>query len=164
MSDPAPPRAHLRDLREEDLDWLAEQERGIFGAAAWSAGLIREDWRYGTNRYRGIEVGGQLAAYAIYGFEGDTFHLMNIAVAPQHRREGLAKVLMEDFLAEAVAFGTSDVWLEVAVDNMPARALYEAYDFAVVRVRRKYYQPGGIDALVMRRELSGYEPVTATDE
>ncbi len=153
----------LRDLSESDLDWLAEQEQVIFGPAAWSAGLIREDWRYGTNRYRGVEVEGDLAAYAIYGFEGDVFHLMNIAVVPAHRREGLARVLMDDFLAEARAFGTPDAWLEVAVDNESARALYEAYGFELVRVRRKYYQPGGIDALVMRRELGGYQPTVAVD-
>jgi len=155
------PGRRLRDLGEGDLDWLADQERVIFGPAAWSEGLIREDWRYGTNRYRGVEVDGDLAAYAIYGFEGDAFHLMNLAVAPEHRREGLAKVLIEDFLAEAGAFGTADAWLEVAVDNEAARGLYEAYGFELVRVRRKYYQPGDIDGLVMRRELGGYEPTVS---
>ncbi len=158
MSDPGLPGPRVRDLGESDLDWLAEQERLIFGPAAWSEGLIREDWRYGTNRYRGVEVAGELAAYAIYGFEGDAFHLMNLAVSPEHRREGLAKVLMDDFLAEAGTFGTPDAWLEVAVDNGAARGLYEAFGFEVVRVRRKYYQPGDIDALVMRRELGGYQP------
>ncbi len=155
------PGPRLRDLGESDLDWLAEQERVIFGPAAWSEGLVREDWRYGTNRYRGVEVDGDLAAYAIYGFEGDAFHLMNLAVSPEHRREGLAKILMDDFLAEAGTFCAPDVWLEVAVDNEAARGLYEAYGFDLVRVRRKYYQPGDIDGLVMRRELGGYRP-TAT--
>jgi ribosomal-protein-alanine N-acetyltransferase len=67
-------------------------------------------------------------------------------------------------MAEARAFGAPDVWLEVAVDNEAARSLYEAYGFELVRVRRKYYQPGGIDALVMRRELSGYRPTASTGE
>jgi ribosomal-protein-alanine N-acetyltransferase len=152
------PQPRLRDLDEDDLAWLAQQEHIIFGPAAWSVGLIREDWRYGTNRYRGIEVGGDLAGYAIYGFEGDAFHLMNLAVTPEHRREGLAKVLMDDFLAEARSFHAPDVWLEVAVDNAAAHGLYEAYGFDLVRVRRKYYQPGDIDALVMRRVMDTYEP------
>ncbi|MBC7297576.1 MAG: GNAT family N-acetyltransferase [Demequina sp.] len=154
----------LRDLGESDLEWVAQQERVIFGSAAWSAGLIREDWRYGTNRYRGVEVDGELSAYAIYGFEGDAFHLMNLAVAPEHRRQGLAKVLMDDFLAEAGTFHAPDAWLEVAVDNEAARGLYESYGFEVVRVRPKYYQPGGVDALVMRRELRGYEPTVSGRE
>lgn len=152
----------LRDLGSSDLEWIADQERAIFGSAAWSEGLIREDWRYGTNRYRGVFVGDERAGYAIYGFEGDAFHLLNLAIAPAHRRAGLAKTLMDDFLAEATRLGAPDVWLEVAVNNEAARALYDGYGFEVVRVRRKYYQPGDIDALVMRRELSGYSPHMST--
>lgn len=163
MSDDATSDATLRDLGRSDLEWIAEQERVIFGRAAWSEGLIREDWRYGTHRYRGVVVHGERAGYAIYGFDGDAFHLLNLAVTPPHRRLGLAKTLMDDFLAEAVRLGAPDVWLEVAVDNTAARALYDGYGFEVVRVRRKYYQPGDIDALVMRRELAGYAPSMATD-
>lgn len=158
MSGVSPTTVVLRDLGADDLEWLAAQERAIFGPAAWSPALIREDWRYGTNRYRGATVDGQLAGYAIYGFEGDAFHLMNIAVSPEHRRRGVASALMDDFMAEAHAFVAPDVWLEVAVNNDAARALYEAYGFEVVRVRKKYYQPEGIDAVVMRRELQGFVP------
>lgn len=163
MSDALSEEPRLRDLQERDLEWLAEQELVIFGSAAWSQGLIREDWRYGSKRYRGAEIGGELAAYAIYGFEGDAFHLMNLAVTPDYRRRGLAKVLMDDFVAEARSHGAADAWLEVAVDNEAALALYRAYGFELVRVRRKYYQPAGIDALVMRRELAGYEPAVHAD-
>lgn len=161
MTDAGVLGVRLRDLGERDLAWVAEQEQLIFGSAAWSEGLLREDWRYGTNRYRGVEVDGELSAYAIYGFEGDAFHLMNLAVSPSQRRRGLAKLLMDDFLAEAGAFHAPDAWLEVAVDNGAARGLYEAYGFELVRVRHKYYQPGGVDALVMRRELGGYEPAVS---
>ena len=156
---------NVRDLGESDLVWVAAQERHIFGAAAWSEALVREDWRYGTNRYRGIEVDGALAGYAIYGFEGEAFHLMNLAVLPSRRREGLARVLVDEFLAEAQRLHAPDAWLEVAVDNDAARSLYDDYGFELVRVRRKYYQPGDIDGLVMRLELRGYVPsVAAQDE
>lgn len=151
----------VRDLALPDLEWVAAQEQVIFAAAAWSEGLIREDWRYGSNRYRGVEVDGELAAYAIYGFEGDAFHLMNLAVVPDHRREGLARVLMEEFLSEARRLAAPDAWLEVAVDNAAARGLYGDYGFEVVRIRRKYYQPGDIDGIVMRLELRGYQPTPA---
>ena len=143
----------LRDLTEADLEWVAQQEREIFGAAAWSPTLIREDFRYGFHRYRGAEVDGALAAYAIYGYDGDAFHLMNLAVMPGVRRTGVGRALMDDFLAEASREGAPDVWLEVAVDNAAALALYRAYGFEDVRVRKRYYQPGDIDAVVMKREL-----------
>jgi ribosomal-protein-alanine N-acetyltransferase len=155
MTDPT-----LRDLVEADLPWMAGVEREIFGRSAWSEPLIREDWRYGHGRYRAVECEGERAGYAVYGFEGDAFHLMNLAILPAFRGRGLAKALMDDFLAEAHRLKAPDAWLEVAVDNEAALALYERYGFTVVRVRRKYYQPEGTDAAVMRLALREYVPAT----
>lgn len=140
----------IRDLREDDLEWMAQCERDIFGAAAWSHALIREDFFYGMKRYRGVERDGDLVAYAVYGFDGDAFQLMNLAVVPQARRGGIARLLMDDFRAEATAVGAGEAWLEVAVTNSAAIALYREYGFEDVRVRKRYYQPGNVDALVMR--------------
>lgn len=150
----------IRDLVEADLPWMAQAERDIFANSAWSEALIREDWRYGTCRYRAAEVDGALAGYAVYGYDGDAFHLMNVAVVPECRGRGLARALVEEFLEEAVRHKAPDAWLEVAVDNEAALALYAALGFETVRTRRKYYQPGGIDALVMRKELRPYVPET----
>ncbi|WP_062303358.1 ribosomal protein S18-alanine N-acetyltransferase [Demequina subtropica] len=148
----------LRDLTEDDLPWMAEVESQLFGASAWSRELITQDYLYGFARYRGLEVDGALAGYAVYGYDGDAFHLMNLAVLPEVRGRGLGRALLEDFLAEARSEGVVDAWLEVAVDNDAALSLYRAHGFEDVRVRRKYYQPEGIDALVMRVALRGYQP------
>ncbi|WP_084124426.1 GNAT family N-acetyltransferase [Demequina sp. NBRC 110054] len=152
MSD-SPVAPLLRDLHERDIAWMAGVEEELFGASAWSESLIREDFRYGGRRYRGVWVGDDPAAYAVYGFEGDAFSLMNLAVVPAHRREGLARLIMDDLLSEAEGLSVPYVWLEVAVTNEPALALYRDYGFEDVRVRRKYYQPEGVDALVMRRPM-----------
>lgn len=143
----------LRDLTEADLQWVAEQEKMIFGAAAWSLALIRDDFAFGGKRYRGAEVDGELAGYAVYGYDGDAFSLMNIASVPGARRQGIGRALMEDFLAEAVAQHVREAWLEVSVENPAALALYRAYGFEDVRIRPRYYQPEDHDALVMRRSL-----------
>ena len=57
-----------------------------------------------------------------------------------------------------------DAWLEVAVTNEEALGLYSSLGFETVRTRRKYYQPGGIDALVMRKHLRPYAPEVLTSE
>ncbi|WP_062298347.1 ribosomal protein S18-alanine N-acetyltransferase [Demequina maris] len=154
----AAPAWTIRDLGEEDLPWMADQEVRMFGASAWSRELITHDYLYGLTRYRGIALDGELVGYAVYGYDGDAFHLLNLAVAPEARGRGLGRALMDDFMAEARHEGAPDAWLEVAVDNEVALALYRAYGFEDVRVRRKYYQPEGLDALVMRVQLNGYEP------
>ncbi|MDN4471551.1 ribosomal protein S18-alanine N-acetyltransferase [Demequina zhanjiangensis] len=149
--DPRAPR--LRDLHETDLAWMAEVERELFGPSAWSESLIREDFRYGARRYRGVWLGEERVAYAVYGFDGDAFSLMNLAVVPAHRREGIARLVLEDLLDEARSLDVAEVWLEVAVDNLGALALYRSFGFEDVRIRKRYYQPEGIDALVMRRPM-----------
>jgi ribosomal-protein-alanine N-acetyltransferase len=143
----------IRDLTEADLPWMAEQERAIFGAAAWSPVLIREDFRFGHSRYRGVAIDGDLVGYSVYGYDGDAFHLMNLAVDPERRGAGAGRALLEDYLEEAKREGAPDAWLEVAVDNEAALSLYRAYGFEDVRVRPRYYQPEDVDALVMRLRL-----------
>ena len=143
----------LRDMSEQELSWMAEREKEIFGAAAWSLGLIRDDFRYGGKRYRVVEVNGEPVAYAVYGYDGDAFHLMNIAVTPAARGAGHGRVLMDDFLAEARAERAQAAWLEVAVTNEPALGLYRSYGFEDVRVRPRYYQPEDVDAIVMRVDV-----------
>lgn len=143
----------IRDLEETELPWVVEQEREIFGASAWSAALVREDFLFGASRWRAIELAGELAGYAVFGFDGDAFSLMNVAIRADARGRGLGHAVMEDLLGEARRIDAAEVWLEVAVTNDVALALYRAHGFEDVRVRRRYYQPEGVDALVMRRRL-----------
>ncbi|MGC4175960.1 ribosomal protein S18-alanine N-acetyltransferase [Demequina sp.] len=144
----------LRDLTEAELTWVAEQEKVIFGPAAWSLALIRDDFDFGGKRYRGAEVEGELVGYAVYGYDGDAFSLMNIAVVLGARRGGVGRALMDDFLAEAGREGAREAWLEVSVANTAALALYRSYGFEDVRIRPRYYQPENEDALVMRRKMT----------
>lgn len=143
----------VRDLTQADLERVAALEREVFGNSAWSPALINEEFRYGFSRWRAVDVANELVAYAVYGFEGDAFHLMNLVVDPAARRGGIGRALMADLLAEARRLKTPDVWLEVAVNNTAALALYRGHGFEDVRVRKKYYQPEGLDAQVMRLRL-----------
>lgn len=138
----------LRDLDPSEAPWVARWERRIFGPAAWSLAAITAE--FGWRRFRGIVADGELVGYAVYGFDGDAFSLMNLAVLPQARRRGAASAAMRDLLDEARRLDAAEVWLEVAHDNAGAIALYRAHGFEDVRVRRNYYQPGDVDALVMR--------------
>jgi len=62
-------------------------------------------------------------------------------------------VLLSALLEEAVARRATAVLLEVRADNPPAIALYQRFGFEQLAVRRRYYQPGDVDALVMRHRL-----------
>ena len=82
---------------------------------------------------------------------------MTIAVAPAGRRQGLGTVLLDTLVAMARARGESHLLLEVRADNEAALALYERAGFTTISVRRRYYQPGDVDAHVMRLTLEGHD-------
>ena len=78
---------------------------------------------------------------------------MTIAVARPAQGQGLGTVLMHWLIAEARRAGAEHLMLEVRADNAVAQRLYSNAGFANLSVRRKYYQPGDVDALIMRMHL-----------
>lgn len=82
--------------------------------------------------------------------------LLTLAVAPDHRRQGIANRLMTDFIHNARLKGGEDAFLEVSRDNTGAKALYCAHDFLETGVRKNYYEKHNgprVDAIVMGRKL-----------
>jgi ribosomal-protein-alanine N-acetyltransferase len=75
---------------------------------------------------------------------------MNVAVDPEHRREGVATALIKRLLDEIE--GIDKVMLEVRGSNEPAIEMYQGFGFDAVGYRRRYYQDNGEDALVMELE------------
>lgn len=89
---------------------------------------------------------------------GGEAELLTLAAAPPARRMGIGRALLEAFHAEAAAAGAEDAFLEVAVDNAPALALYRGAGWQEVGRRRAYLAMADgrkVDALVMRRALGG---------
>ncbi|MQM27110.1 ribosomal protein S18-alanine N-acetyltransferase [Glycomyces albidus] len=101
----------------------------------------------------GRDADGRIAGYAGTAFTDTEAWINNIAVDEAYRRRGVASMLMDDLLARARAHGAKSVFLEVAVDNVPAQRLYDRYGFYGIGVRKNYYQHTGTDAAVMRMDL-----------
>jgi ribosomal-protein-alanine N-acetyltransferase len=77
----------------------------------------------------------------------DEAEIHSVGVVPGHRRQGLARQLVDHALVGWRSAGVRAVHLEVRADNAPARALYTAAGFATTGRRRGYY--GDMDALLM---------------
>jgi ribosomal-protein-alanine N-acetyltransferase len=91
----------------------------------------------------------------------DEMEVLTLAVAPRARRRGVAKALMVAALGAARQTGVAAVFLEVAVDNDAAAALYAGMGFRRAGLRRGYYDRGDAgtaDALVMRLDLNDEAP------
>ncbi|MFB9658795.1 ribosomal protein S18-alanine N-acetyltransferase [Glycomyces mayteni] len=137
------------------LTAMARMETAIFGPEAWSEGLLWSELAAGHD-YRAVfdrSAGDRIAGYAGTAFSDTEAWINNIAVDGGYRRRGVATMLMDDLLARARAGGAKSVFLEVAVDNVPAQRLYDGYGFYGIGVRKNYYQHTGTDAAVMRMDL-----------
>jgi len=82
--------------------------------------------------------------------------LTTIAVAPEYRRRGLARMLMHEVERSFRARGISSVRLEVRVNNQTAQQLYEQIGYVVVQRINKYYSNGD-DGYMMIKVLNGLD-------
>ncbi|MGK5631156.1 ribosomal protein S18-alanine N-acetyltransferase [Streptomyces sp. URMC 123] len=155
-------------MRWWDIGPVMELEHELFPDDAWSHGMFWSELAHArgpaaTRHYVVAEEslpggGRRLVGYAGLAAVDGTGDVQTIAVARAHWGTGLGARLLTDLLAAATAFECHEVLLEVRVDNTRAQRLYERFGFEPIGFRRGYYQPGNVDALVMRR------PATAPDE
>jgi ribosomal-protein-alanine N-acetyltransferase len=129
----------------------------LFGEEPWSAAAFWSELADPETRYyvvalpaapdeRDALLGyGGLAAYA-----GEA-HVLTLGVATAAQRRGLGAALLRDLLGAAERRGAREVYLDVRVDNPVAQRLYARHGFVPIGLRRRYYQPSGTDAVVMRR-------------
>ncbi|MGL5930603.1 MAG: ribosomal protein S18-alanine N-acetyltransferase [Dermatophilaceae bacterium] len=144
----------LRDLRWTDVAAVAALEAEVFPADAWSEASWWAELAARPQRDYVAAVGGSgLVGYAGLDQRGEVCDVMTVAVAPVSRGLGLGRILLDELMRRARGRGASSAMLEVRADNDAALRLYESTGFEVVSVRRGYYQPEGVDALVLRVSL-----------
>ncbi|MWV50862.1 ribosomal protein S18-alanine N-acetyltransferase [Rathayibacter sp. VKM Ac-2803] len=151
--------AVLRDADGSDLDAIMAIEESEFTSDAWSRSMMAAEIRSRHTRYLVAELGEAVVGYAgllcpAGAHEGD---VQTIAVVPSARGTGLGRRLLRSLLETATERGAREVFLEVRADNPVAQALYRSEGFEEIAVRPAYYQPDGVDAIVMRLPLASQE-------
>ncbi|MGW2410484.1 ribosomal protein S18-alanine N-acetyltransferase [Streptomyces sp. NPDC001739] len=151
-----PQPAELREMRWWDIAPVLELERQLFPEDAWSRGMFWSELAHArgpgaTRRYLVAELAGRLVGYAGLAAVDGTGDVQTIAAARDQWGTGLGARLLTELLGAATDFECHEVLLEVRVDNLRAQRLYERFGFEPIGFRRGYYQPGNVDALVMRR-------------
>ena len=76
-------------------------------------------------------------------------HINNIAVAQQYRRQGIASLILDALITEAIAREMIGITLEVRINNHAAISLYEKHGFVVEGYRKNYYSHPTEDAAIM---------------
>ncbi len=147
------PRFLIRQMTAEDLQAVMALEQASF-KTPWSPELLRRELDHEWSTILLVEEpkpegGLELLGLAIFWIVHDELHVLNVATAPQHRRRGVGRVVMEEALTRARARGCSLATLEVRRGNEAALQLYKSLGFRPVGVRPNYYVDEGEDAIVM---------------
>jgi ribosomal-protein-alanine N-acetyltransferase len=141
----------IRRLAYSDLPAVIAIERRSF-PAPWSLAMFVLELSKPSGICLAATAGDELLGYVICCRYDQVWHLMNVAVAPERRRAGVANGLISRLLEESSGGeGQTDlpVTLEVRVSNREAIAMYEGLGFRSAGVRPRYYQDNGEDALIM---------------
>ena len=169
VSPTAPDReVWFEPLTLADLDVVWDTEKRAY-THPWSLGNFRDSLQSGypaqmlvTSVLPGdaptlrTASGHMLLGYWVAMQILDEVHLLNIAVAPEHRRQGWARAMLQGLAASTLTNQAQWLWLEVRASNTPAQALYHSFGFQRMGLRKQYYPAGQgqrEDAVVMSLNL-----------
>lgn len=147
----------IRDSKSEDFDLLWRMDQKCFPAGiAYSKQELKSYLQHrGSFTLVAADAAGKNgeAAGFIVVHGGPTGHVITIDVDPSARRAGVGSMLLQAAEERLRGAGSRAVGLETAVDNLTALAFYKRHGYSVVRTWPRYY-PNGVDALVMKKELT----------
>lgn len=130
---------------------VAQLEKRCF-SDPWSETSVASELENPLSRWivamDGTTLVGYVGSQTVLG-ESD---MMNIAVAPEARRKGIAQGLIEALIETLKGLDSRCVTLEVRASNEPAKALYGKLGFREIGRRRNYYRNPREDALILRKE------------
>ena len=141
----------IRGLQMRDLGAIEEIEQRSY-ATPWSRSMFAGELAKPSSICLGAFEGGELVGYMIISRYVDAWHVMNLAVDPEHRRRGIAMSLLERLFELTDDGARRGYTLEVRVSNDGAIRLYEEAGFRARGIRRGYYTDNREDALIMWRD------------
>ena len=138
-------------MNEHHVSQIALLERECF-ADPWSQQSIASELHNPLSLWLVAQEGQTLLGYVGSQTCQDETDMMNIAVSPASRRQGIARALIEALVSALRQRGSKQLTLEVRASNGPARQLYESLGFLQVGLRKNYYRNPKEDALILRKE------------
>ena len=155
----------LHRLTLGDLSAIERIERDSY-PTPWSRSMFASELAKPSSICLGAfdaDAGGRLVGYLIISRYVDAWHIMNVAVAPDYRRHGIASRLLDELFRLTEGDERRGYTLEVRISNTTAIALYERMGFHATGVRRGYYTDNREDALVMWKDAA-QRPAAAGSE
>ncbi len=139
-------------MTDADLDAVLALEAHSFDDP-WTAEHFRGELANRHSHPQLLWSGDELVGYIVYWLIIDELEILNVAIAPRLRRQGLGRTLVDYVIETALDANARHISLEVRRSNVAAIALYTDQGFAPIAVRKGYYAARKEDAIVMRRDL-----------
>ena len=130
---------------------VAELEKRCF-SDPWSETSIASELDNPLSLWLVAEHNGQVLGYVGSQSVLDEADMMNIAVSPEARRQGIALALVDALEHALTENGVTALTLEVRASNLPAKTLYEKLGFSEVGRRKNYYYHPTEDACILKKE------------
>jgi [ribosomal protein S18]-alanine N-acetyltransferase len=142
----------IRRLTLQDLDDIVSIENDVY-PTPWSRSMFAGELAKPSSLSLGaFDEHWTLIAYLIVSRYDDAWHIMNVAVHPESRRQGVASRLLDELFDLTAGGSKRGYTLEVRVSNATAIALYERLGFEARGIRRGYYTDNREDALIMWKD------------
>jgi N6-L-threonylcarbamoyladenine synthase len=138
-----------------DLPEIMKLETASFANDAWPEETFRSELGAHHTFYILALEGNELVGYAgLSKLPGsDQADIQTIAVREDKRGLGIGRLLMNSLTQQATDLDAKELFLEVRADNSVAQKLYKLFGFKQIGTRKKYYQPDGVDAFIMKTDL-----------
>jgi [ribosomal protein S18]-alanine N-acetyltransferase len=141
-------RVHIRWMIRRDMPEVLAAERSSF-EFAWTEDDFLRCLRQRNCIGMVAECNDRIVGFMIYELHKNRLHVLNFAVHPQYRRQGIGAQMVSKLIGKLSSHRRSKVTLAVRERNLEAQLFFRASDFKATRVLRNYYEDSGEDAFQM---------------
>ncbi len=144
-----------RSANALDIPVMVSLDKQLFPYSPWSTGQYRQEISAPTRHFIvALDDAQNIIGYAgVFAPGGTAADILTVGVVPEHRSQGIARALMALITKWAKKQGSTAMLLEVKIDNLEAISLYESLGYVKLNIRKDYFG-SGLDALVMRKDLT----------
>jgi len=148
-------KVDIRQATLLDLPEIMKLENSSFANDAWPEATFHSELAAEHTYYIVALVADEIVGYAgLSKLAGSNqADIQTIAVRLDQRGAGIGRALMNALTAHAIKLGATEIFLEVRADNTIAQKLYKVFGFKQIGTRKKYYQPDGVDAFIMKTDV-----------
>jgi len=141
----------ITNMRQEHVAQVAALEKLCF-RDPWSENSVASELNNPLSLWLVAVDGERVAGYVGSQTVMDESDMMNVAVHPDYRKQGIATALILGLVEQLRKRGSHSLTLEVRASNETAISVYRKLDFQEVGRRKNYYRNPREDALILRKE------------